>query len=217
MLVSPLRGEGRFAAAVAKRLQSLGALTQGDRSATVGAQTLGLMDCNFDTAHGTLALNRFCRLLLEATTSNTKRSNRPNTEKYLQGLPVLDAQKHRVLIQETISFLNNSPTLRKDLAFTRKVNEKDISFAVLTRVEFYKVDVSLFDGMSVPKFMNRLMGLQSITQNMIFDVALHNLFCLHYFWSINCFLCVFQIGVHVYFGRNNKRCQGGRDLRYWSP
>ena len=34
------------------RLESLGALTQGDRSATVGAKNMSITDFNFDTKYG---------------------------------------------------------------------------------------------------------------------------------------------------------------------
>ncbi|CAG9465812.1 unnamed protein product [Pedinophyceae sp. YPF-701] len=57
LLVLPLGGESRFVAAVARRLESLGALTRGDRRAASG---LDLSGSNFDSRAGRAA---FARLL----------------------------------------------------------------------------------------------------------------------------------------------------------
>ena len=56
-LISDVGGEKRFAAAVAKRLAKLGALTQGDRRATGTANALGLGPFDIDTVHGKNALH----------------------------------------------------------------------------------------------------------------------------------------------------------------
>nr|XP_039270739.1 protein strawberry notch homolog 1-like isoform X3 [Styela clava] len=53
-LISELAGEQRFASVVAKRLESLGALTHGDRRAT---ETRDLSQYNFDNKFGRLALD----------------------------------------------------------------------------------------------------------------------------------------------------------------
>lgn len=54
-LISTLSGEQRFASIVAKRLQSLGALTHGDRRAT---ETRDLSKFNVDTKYGRQALEK---------------------------------------------------------------------------------------------------------------------------------------------------------------
>ena len=62
LLITSLGGERRFAAAVARRLQSLGALTRGDRRAASG---LDLSDSNLDTPLGRKALRRLCDSLAD--------------------------------------------------------------------------------------------------------------------------------------------------------
>ena len=58
-----LGGEMRFAAAVARRLLNMGALTQGDRRArNVG---LGSADLNYDSPWGQAALKSMTQILLE--------------------------------------------------------------------------------------------------------------------------------------------------------
>ena len=61
LLFSPLGGEARFASAVASRLQSLGALTQGDRRAAGYSQDL--VEFAIDSKHGLAALKQMLELV----------------------------------------------------------------------------------------------------------------------------------------------------------
>ncbi|XP_072450257.1 si:ch73-63e15.2 isoform X1 [Chiloscyllium punctatum] len=60
-LISELAGERRFASIVAKRLESLGALTHGDRRAT---ESRDLSKYNFDNKYGTKALDKIIKTIL---------------------------------------------------------------------------------------------------------------------------------------------------------
>nr|XP_033812612.1 protein strawberry notch homolog 2 isoform X2 [Geotrypetes seraphini] len=60
-LISELAGERRFASIVAKRLESLGALTHGDRRAT---ESRDLSQYNFENKYGTRALERVLSAIL---------------------------------------------------------------------------------------------------------------------------------------------------------
>jgi hypothetical protein len=55
LVITDLAGEMRFASAVAKRLQSLGALTKGDRRAAVGQD---MSDYDIETSYGRMALRK---------------------------------------------------------------------------------------------------------------------------------------------------------------
>ncbi|XP_066061897.1 protein strawberry notch homolog 2 isoform X1 [Chamaea fasciata] len=63
-LISELAGERRFASIVAKRLESLGALTHGDRRAT---ETRDLSKYNFENKYGAKALDRVLSTILSHT------------------------------------------------------------------------------------------------------------------------------------------------------
>ncbi|KAM4549293.1 strawberry notch homolog 2b isoform 2-T2 [Odontesthes bonariensis] len=60
-LISELAGERRFASIVAKRLESLGALTHGDRRAT---ESRDLSKYNFENKYGTKALDKITKSIL---------------------------------------------------------------------------------------------------------------------------------------------------------
>jgi len=60
-LVSEIGGEARFASAVARRLASLGAITQGDRRSTAASSALGIGSFDFDNKYGREALGLFAR------------------------------------------------------------------------------------------------------------------------------------------------------------
>ncbi|KAG8183494.1 hypothetical protein JTE90_003847 [Oedothorax gibbosus] len=64
-LISDLAGERRFASIVAKRLESLGALTHGDRRAT---ESRDLSQFNIDTKYGRTALETAMRAVMEYET-----------------------------------------------------------------------------------------------------------------------------------------------------
>lgn len=73
-LISALSGEQRFASIVAKRLQSLGALTHGDRRAT---ESRDLSKYNVDTKYGRQALEKTVRSVVGAEAPNVKMEEYP--------------------------------------------------------------------------------------------------------------------------------------------
>jgi hypothetical protein len=126
-LISELAGEQRFASIVAKRLESLGALTHGDRRAT---ESRDLSKYNVDTKYGRIALESVLKSVL------TGKSVLSDSEAYPE------------------DFLDNTRTAL-------------IGVDLLTRD-----DRGLFalekDSTTLPRFLNRLLGLPVRLQNQLF-------------------------------------------------
>jgi hypothetical protein len=191
LLISPQGGEKRFAAAVAKRLESLGALTQGDRSA-VGARTMSVSTYNLESTYGTKAINSLY-------VSIFKSYGRRGTDASVVVTP--DLPDH--LRDEVVAELNGDEALhgiRDDcFRYTRAslpsalssssssassaVTAQNVTFDVAARVWLFRVGIA-DEGQAtatgrtgsktagVAKFLNRILGLESEKQNLLYSAFL---------------------------------------------
>lgn len=168
MLVSPQGGERRFAAAVAKRLESLGALTQGDRNSTVGAKTMSLAAFNFETVYGFRALRDLYSLF-------------ERTEEKLPDLPSLDP--HPDLVSDVCAYLNSSYETKLyacGLGLVRlpgeEVKPEKVTFSAVACVHLRRVGIDLKNAskdepVKVKHFLNRLLGIETRCQSLLFEVC----------------------------------------------
>lgn len=125
-----MAGERRFAASVSKRLESLGALTHGDRRAT---ETRNLSQFNVDTKYGRDALRKVLENINGA--DYVGRSDRETIE---------EEEQHQKFLE-----LNNA---LKGVAIDGPV-----------------ADVSM------PKFLNRMLGMPVDLQNYLFEYFMETL------------------------------------------
>lgn len=129
-LISELAGEKRFASIVAKRLESLGALTHGDRRAT---ETRDLSQFNMDNKYGRVALDTLLKTvigqggppLIDPPKDYTAGDFFEDMRLYMEGVGLLAKNK------------NGQYTIEKEAA-------------------------------TIPKFLNRILGLPVHAQNSLF-------------------------------------------------
>ncbi|XP_038050120.1 protein FORGETTER 1-like [Patiria miniata] len=114
LLTTNLGGERRFAASVARRLQTLGALTQGDRRAATGAD---LTQFNFDTPYGRSALRTMYTSICNNELAAGVALSSISPEK-----PDADFSELNAELQECTSIMAVMETYA---SIGRKVNDKD--------------------------------------------------------------------------------------------
>ncbi|XP_064030834.1 protein strawberry notch homolog 2 isoform X2 [Pogoniulus pusillus] len=116
-LISELAGERRFASIVAKRLESLGALTHGDRRAT---ESRDLSKYNFENKYGAKALDRVLSTILSHTENRV-----PVPKSYARGEAAFFQEMKQGLISVGI-FCHQSKcgmvTVEKDCSITKFLN-----------------------------------------------------------------------------------------------
>jgi hypothetical protein len=161
LVVTDLGGERRFAAAVAKRLQSLGALTKGDRRAAAGQD---LHEFDLDNHYGKGAVRR----LLEAIDS---------------GISIAaGANLHELKKMCNEASLSDSAHVRTLNGFEGMMTSEEQRWILALNGHFQAALDSIgygqarkeSDAGNVTKFLGRLLGLPVSTQNALF----------HYFFGI---------------------------------
>ncbi|KAI3414926.1 PHD-type domain-containing protein [Psidium guajava] len=143
LLFTNLGGERRFASIVAKRLESLGALTQGDRRAG-----LSLSAYNYDSAYGKKALMLMYRGIMEP-----------------DSLPMVPPGCSSGEPDKVLDFMVKAKAALVSVGIVRDTaigNGKD-NFKISGRI----IDSDMQD---VGRFLNRLLGLPPEIQNRLFEL-----------------------------------------------
>ncbi|KAH8091947.1 hypothetical protein JL720_5521 [Aureococcus anophagefferens] len=146
LLVSPLGGERRFCAAVVKRLESLGALTQGDRRAS--SVTKGWGCFNVDTKEG-----------LQAVLDIFGHSN--NQCNHMLTIGSLDTQKPLVPPPKL-------PLGEREALAKVSVDHAEAVGAPRGWEDSHGGKIGQYTG-TVAKFLNRILGLEVSRQQYLFD------------------------------------------------
>jgi hypothetical protein len=165
LVVTNLGGERRFAAAVSKRLASLGALTKGDRRAATGSD---MSEFDLDSKYGKRALKRFYYAL---QTNEASGIEEPLSSAHLpcrKAEEIIDAfvkDRRAAKDLEVLSF----PTENK------KVLQMCVMSDAVHELDRVGLDRDARAGSDVKKFLNRLAGLTVSRQSLVFSLFMSTL------------------------------------------
>jgi C-terminal domain on Strawberry notch homologue/P-loop containing NTP hydrolase pore-1 len=171
LVVTTLGGERRFAAAVSKRMASLGALTKGDRRAATGTDMLSEFD--LDSKYGKRALKRFSRAIHEHVLEEQARENHnqplstytTNSDHAGDGSVVsaMPSRNAREILDQFIQQRTaaRDPIIESMIKSTTDNSRRHSMLLVLAAQELDQIGLD-FDARSkadVRVFLNRLAGL----------------------------------------------------------
>ncbi|GAQ81071.1 hypothetical protein KFL_000700070 [Klebsormidium nitens] len=172
LTVSDVAGEKRSASAVAKRLQSLGAHTNGDRRSVIS----NMVDFDLDNQYGVLShwllsfVRRHINILIQQGFLNATASSvgawrsRQSTASWTRPAPT-DMMRD-LLAEEFPEDPTDDQLLERTRAVYQEMREDLGAVELLERKKNKKVAVS--------RFLNRILGVQPARQNRLFKF-----FCLH--------------------------------------
>ena len=168
LVVTNLGGERRFAAAVSKRLASLGALTKGDRRAATGSD---MSEFDLDSKYGKRALKRFYNALEESEASAGESS--------MGVLGVLSSEsgKAKSIIE---TFIEDSKSYGDAIVRSLPANDEKLKIAcvlsiAMAELERVGLDKSARSKADVRVFLNRLSGLMVVRQSLVFSLFMSTL------------------------------------------
>ncbi|CAJ1959811.1 unnamed protein product [Cylindrotheca closterium] len=164
LVVTDLGGESRFAAAVSKRMASLGALTKGDRRAATGSDMLS--DFDLDSRYGQKAMKRFYRALSIA--KENRGENNPETAIY----PSRSSQE--ILDKFAVDGIKAKNTVALGLPEVPITRRLAILSLVCQDLEDVGISMTNKTG-DVKTFLNRIFGLPVLRQNLIFSLFMSTL------------------------------------------
>ncbi|TKS84986.1 Protein strawberry notch -like protein 1 [Collichthys lucidus] len=173
-LISELAGEQRFASIVAKRLESLGALTHGDRRAT---ETRDLSRFNFDNKYGRNALEIVMKSIVKL---DSPLVSPPSDFKgdFFKGTTRIDSCVSSLLQSMAVSLSNNRFSrveIQSGLIGVGLINVEDRSGTLsldkglfkLLKAETLKPFSEYYNN--IGKFLNRILGMEVQQQNALFQ------------------------------------------------
>uniref|UniRef100_A0A8D3AM61 Protein strawberry notch homolog 2 n=1 Tax=Scophthalmus maximus TaxID=52904 RepID=A0A8D3AM61_SCOMX len=164
-LISELAGERRFASIVAKRLESLGALTHGDRRAT---ESRDLSKYNFENKYGTKALDKITKAILGHIENKVPPpKGYPGGEAiFFRGMLELQVTVSILAITVLCSVLNTDCSITKFLnrILGLEVHKQNYLFQYFTDNFDYLIEKDKKEG----KYDMGILGTEAKTQNVGF-------------------------------------------------
>ena len=168
LVVTNLGGERRFAAAVSKRLASLGALTKGDRRAATGSD---MSEFDLDSKYGKRALKRFYNALEENEASCGESSAG------LLGILSSESGRAKSIIEEFIteSTVFKDPIVQSLPNDDQKLRNACVLSIAIAELERVGLDKDMRSKADVRVFLNRLSGLMVSRQTLVFSLFMSTL------------------------------------------